>query len=267
LSLQLSELWIYPLKSAQGIALPVAELSPTGLLHDRRWLLVDPAGRFVSQRECPALARLQLSLSETELGFELGAASLKLPLPPYDLPEIPVQVWRSRVLAQCFAEPVNRWFSQHLQRPLQLVYMPEHCWRATNPDFAPGRQVSFADGYPYLLTHSASLADLNARLQQAVPMNRFRPNLVIAGGSAYAEDHWRQLRIGGLHFEIVKPCGRCVIVDIDQKTGSQQPEVLQVLASYRRQQDQVIFGQNAVCAQSAGTLQTGLRVEILNSVT
>lgn len=260
MSLHLSEIWIYPIKSAGGIRVPAADLSPTGLRHDRRWMLVDPDGRFVSQRECATMARLRMRLDAEGLHCAWDGQltdSLSLPLPPYELPSRSVTVWRSQVSAQCFPEPVGRWFSQHLERPLQLVYLPDSSFRETNPDYAPGRQVSFADGYPYLLTNQASLDDLNGRLAQPVPMTRFRPNLVISGAQAYAEDQWQRLQIGEAVFEIVKPCERCVMITQDQQTGVGGPEPLRTLAGYRRLNGKVIFGQNAVARSLSGRVQTG----------
>ncbi|MBF2054952.1 MAG: MOSC N-terminal beta barrel domain-containing protein [Candidatus Sericytochromatia bacterium] len=256
--LHLSELWVYPLKSAGGIALQRAELTSRGLRYDRRWMLVDPSGEFVSQRSSPDLRFLSTALSNSELllnWHKPGApeASLALPLDEAataDLPLISVQVWGSQVAARCFGAEINAWFSERLQRPLRLVYLPESSHRETNPRFAPGHAVGFADGYPYLITLSSSLEALNQRLAEPVPMQRFRPNLVLSGeADPWAEDHWQALRLGDFTFTLVKPCGRCVIVG--------QP-VLKALASDRKQEHGLIFGQNAVCNQVSGWLSLGL---------
>lgn len=266
MSLILTDIWIYPLKSGQGIRLPESELSPMGLQYDRRWMLVDLEGRFLSQRILPNMARLHVSLSASEIEFEFGGLLLNLPLPPYDLPEIEVNVWRSFVPAQVFSDQVNQWFSQVLEFPCQLTYMPESTWRETNPEKAPGKQVSFADGYPYLLTHQASLDDLNQRLLEPIPMDRFRPNLVITGGEAFDEEHWLTLRIGEHLFANVKPCERCVITTIDQRSAQQFKEPLRTLARYYQRDGKVIFGQNLVSDSLIGRVKQGDSVVILDAM-
>lgn len=256
--LHLSALWVYPLKSAGGIALQQAELTPRGLRYDRRWMLVDASGEFVSQRSSPDLRFLSTALSETQLLLHWRKpgepeATLALPLDDAataDLPLIAVQVWYSQVPARCFGPEINAWFSERLQRPLRLVYLPDSSHRPTSVNYAPGHEVSFADGYPYLITLNSSLDALNQRLAEPVPMQRFRPNLVLSGqAEPWAEDHWQALRLGDYTFSLVKPCGRCVIVG--------QP-VLKALASDRKQDLGLIFGQNAVCDSSAGWLSLGL---------
>ncbi|MEZ0373973.1 MAG: MOSC domain-containing protein [Candidatus Sericytochromatia bacterium] len=261
----LAQIWIYPLKSARGLRIDRAELTVMGLAHDRRWMLVDPSGRFISQRECPALARLEVSL-ERQLGFRWQKRGLELPLPPYDLPEIEVTVWHSQLRAQVFGSGATEWFSQILERPCRLVYMPETTYRRTNPSFAPGKRVSFADGYPFLLCNLASLADLNCRLSEKslspVGIERFRPNLVVDHPTAFAEDGWKELRIGAIPFKVVKPCERCVVISTDQLSGQVGKEPLSTLASYRKIAGKVIFGQNLVASVNQGRLQLGDRLEL-----
>lgn len=259
--LHLSELWVYPLKSAGGIALQQAEITPRGLKYDRRWMLVDPDGEFVSQRSSPDLRFVSTALSDTALLLHWRKpgepeATLTLPLDDAataDLPLMAVQVWYSEVQARCFGPEINAWFSERLQRPLRLVYLPDSSHRATSDNYAPGHEVGFADGYPYLITLSSSLEALNQRLAEPVPMQRFRPNLVLSGAAApWAEDHWQALRLGDYTFSLVKPCGRCAIVG--------QP-VLKALASDRKQEHGLIFGQNAVCEPNTGWLQLGRQAQ------
>lgn len=262
--MQLTGLFIYPLKAARGIALASAELTAMGLQHDRRWMLVSPEGQFITQRTCPQLARLQVGLADClRLGFE--GQELEIPLPPYQSPLKQVMVWRSCVLAQTFGPEVNHWLQQVLGLPCELVYMPDDCFRATNPVFAPGQQVSFADGYPYLLTTEASLASLNAQLraqdQSPVTMDRFRPNLVLEGAEAFAEDRWQQLRMGQFVFEVVKPCERCLVINTDQLSGERSAEPLRTLAQLHRIEQKVIFGQNLI-GPMAGRLQVGQLFEV-----
>lgn len=261
---QLSEIWIYPLKSGRGTSLLSAELGPMGLQWDRRWMLVDDQGRFLSQRELPMMARLDVRLEhETAPGlhFRFGQQKLSLPLPPYELASTQVTVWNSTIPAQVFEPEVNRWFSQCLGLSCRLVYMPESSYRATNPDFAPDKRVSFADGYPYLLCNLASLRELNEHLlaKGLVPVgiDRFRANLVVETERPFAEDHWRKLQIGTHHFEIVKPCERCVIVTTDQLSGERSKEPLRTLSELHKLEGKVIFGQNMICASESGQLQLG----------
>lgn len=262
--MSLAGIRIYPLKSGGGIELTEAELTPTGLRHDRRWMLVDEQGRFLSQRELPQMARLNVKLT-TRLIFSCDGQNLALPLPPYtDMPEIPVTVWRSTVPAQLFGPDVNHWFTQLLGRPCRLVYMPDNTRRETNPEFAPGQQVSFADGYPYLLCNLASLRDLNQRLeakgQPPVSMDRFRPNLIVEHDTPFAEDHWQQISLGEQGFKVVKPCERCVIITTDQVTAKVGKEPLTTLASFHKLDGKVIFGQNLVAFSHSGSLKIGDRL-------
>lgn len=262
--MSLASIWIYPLKSARGFELQSAEITPTGLRHDRRWMLVDLNGRFLSQRELPQMARLSVKLSEHNLIFSFEGQSLAVPLPPYELPEIPVIVWRSMIQAQLFDSSINQWLSAVLETSCQLVYMPDSTRRDTNPDFAPDRQVSFADGYPYLVCNLASLRELNRRLEAKgeapVPMDRFRPNLIVEHETAFAEDNWKQLQLGEHVFDVVKPCERCVIVTTDQQTGKVSKEPLKTLAGFHKLDGKVIFGQNLVCSSESGWLKVGDRL-------
>jgi hypothetical protein len=162
------------------------------------------------------------------------------------------------------AEPAaHAWFSRYLGFDCRLVYMDEAAHRPVDPQYAPeGREVSFADGYPLLLTAEASLADLNARLDAPVPMNRFRPNLVVAGGMAFAEDGWSRVRIGAVPFQVVKPCARCVVTTIDPQTAAQGKEPLRTLSRFRRRQGKVFFGENLIPEQP-GIVRVGDPVEVL----
>lgn len=267
--LALSGLYIYPIKSARGTRLERAHFSDLGLDYDRRWMLVNPEGHFLSQREIPDLARLEVQLQTAENALILGfdGEGLELPLPQdetYLRSELlEVQLWRSRVAAQAFAPVADRWLSEKLNRACRLVYMPRSTFRETNPEYAPGRRVSFADGYPFLLTHEASLEDLNQRLEQALPMDRFRPNLVVRGGEAFAEDRWRSFELGGHHFVVAKPCERCVMTTQDQQTGERSPEPLRTLARYRKLNGKIIFGQNLYSESQAGFLELGQELKKL----
>jgi uncharacterized protein len=248
--MRISALYIYPIKSLAGIALPSAALTPRGLANDRRWMLLGPEGLFLTQRECPELTLLQPALSPAGLRVGHRAKSLEPLLLPLETPapglKQEVQVWED----VCQATPVSReadeWFSEALQLRCRLVYMPEDSIRPLNPSYGrPGEMVGFADSCPLLIIGEASLAELNRRLPAPVPMNRFRPNIVFAGGDPFAEDGWEGFRIGGASFRGIRPCGRCQMVNVDQDSGQVSKEPLRTLSAFRRQGHKILFGLHA----------------------
>jgi uncharacterized protein len=236
-----------------------------GLRYDRRWMVVDGAGEFISQRTHPQLALVIPSIEDGTLKIEgPGRPPLRVPLDPLPAISTQVTIWDHSCSATWLGERTARWFSDFLGCPASLVHMPASTMRPANPVFAPvGTRVSFADAYPFLLISEPSLADLNRRLSVPLPMNRFRPNLVVAGCEPYEEDGWRSIRIGEIPLEIVKPCDRCVITTTDQITGDRGKEPLRTLATYRNVDGKVLFGQNVV-HRGAGTLRVGDRVRLGN---
>jgi uncharacterized protein YcbX len=263
----LSDIIIYPIKSCSGIALSRHAIVPTGFAYDRRWMLVDSAGQFISQRTVPAMARLRIALREDRLVVTApDSAPLEV---PFDVPNplrMAVSIWQDAVEALVYPERFGAWFANILRAPCRLVLIPDDEVRPVDPRYAAdGDRVGFADAYPFLLLSEGSLQDLNGRLTRPVPMNRFRPNLVVTGTEPYAEDRWKRIRIGGMEFRIVKPCARCTVPGVDQETGVAEKEVLSVLASYRTVGHKVLFGQNVI-HDSAGVLETGMPVEILEEV-
>jgi uncharacterized protein YcbX len=257
MSLTISQIWVYPVKSLGGIALEEAVAEPRGFRHDRRWMLVDPQGRFVTQRELPQMAMLGTSLQPPFLRVFWKNA-------PHILVEIPldsentlltkkmVEVWGDRCRAIEMPPEINQWFSDNLKRPLRLVYMPDSTRRRTDGRYAPaGQHVSFADGFPYLIIGQASLDELNRRMADSLPMNRFRPNLVFTGGQPFEEDGWTDFRIGANEFRRVKPCARCVVTTIDQQTGQRAAEPLKTLATFRKSGNRILFGQNLIPVRTA----------------
>lgn len=261
---QLAAIYRYPLKSAAGVACDRATLDRFGLAGDRRWLLVDPAGDFLSQRRLPALVLLRAGEKGSELALAYARASLSVPRPGADAPRRTVTVWGDRVSAADAGDAPAAWLSRQLGTPCRLVYMPDDCRRPVDPAYAPAdTAVSFADGFPLLLLTQGSLDELNARLPSPVPMDRFRPNLVIEGTDPHAEDRWRRVRIGDVTLELVKPCARCVIPSIDQATGARDPHINRVLASYRRRGGEILFGQNVI-HDGPGELVAGNVLEVLD---
>ncbi len=265
--MKVTELNIYPVKSTRRIALTESEVLPRGLPWDRRWMLVDADGRFLTARQYPALARVDTALGETALRVSVdGREPLQIPLTPPAAQTTSVTIWRDRCQAMPVGAGADRWFSDYLGVSCRLVQMTDELVRPVNPDYGRAAdEVSFADGFPMLLISEASLADLNRRLPAAVPMQRFRPNLVVDGDRAYGEDGWRLIRVGTVEFEGVKNCSRCVFTTIDPRSGVKDPggEPLRTLASYRRREGGgVYFGQNLI-PRGRGTIRLGDRVEVL----
>ena len=259
----LSGLYVYPVKSARGIALQEATLTSRGLAHDRRFLVVDEAGVYLTQRELPQLARLSTAFAgdALELTWE-GLGVLHVPLVPTTTARRRVRVWNDDVEALELDSAAQDFLSRAFGRAVSLVYMPEDSTRAPSAFARAGDLIAFSDDFPYLIASESSLADLSVQAGQAIPMDRFRPNLVVQGAAAYAEDIWRDVRIGGLRFEIVKPCARCVITTTDQTSGERvNKEPLATLARYRLWRGQAIFAQNAI-ARDPGTLHVGCEVRV-----
>jgi MOSC domain-containing protein len=254
----LSALVVYPLKGARGIATDAVELDRFGPRFDRRWMVVEPDGTFLTQREAPRLCLI--SASPHEGGLRLEGPDR----PPCDVPPIEptssrrmVRIWDDRVGAFDCGDAAARWCSAWLNRDCRLVHLPGTAARRTDPDYDPaGSSVAFPDGYPMLLIGEASLEDLNRRLALPVPMDRFRPNLVVRGAEPFAEDEWRRFRIGGLRLEAVKPCARCTVPTVDQATSERGKEPLTTLATFRKRGSSVLFGMNVVHRQ-LGTLRVG----------
>jgi hypothetical protein len=261
--IQLSGIYIYPIKSAAGISLKTAEVGNRGLQYDRRWMLVDETGKFLSQRQLPRMALITVQLEGYQLVVKApNREILSIPLHIESSERIPVQVWNDVCDAIPVGEEVSQWFSEFLEISCQLVYMPDNSFRPVDSRYARhNEQVSFTDGFPFLLISQASLQDLNERLDEPIPMNRFRPNLVISGCEAFAEDSWHLIHIGSIPFHVVKPCERCSITTVDQAQGIRRKEPLQTLAQYRRKNGKILFGQNLIQAQ-LGVLQVGDSVEI-----
>ena len=263
MTLRLTGLNIYPIKSARGMALEQSEVDDFGLRYDRRWMVVDQAGMFLTQRDHPRMALIKPSMAGGLLWLDAPVMPpLKTPLDPPATVATQVTVWNDVCLATWLGKRAADWVTEFLGVPCSLVHMPDHVVRPVNPAFAPpGAKVSFADGYPFLLISEESLADLNRRLSRPVPMDRFRPNLVVAGGSPYVEDGWTNIQIGGLRMRVVKPCARCVITTTDQVTTERTREPLQTLATYRNVNGQVMFGQNVV-HETVGQLRIGDEVVV-----
>lgn len=258
MTVRLTGINIYPIKSARGIALSEWETDTFGLRYDRRWMVVDGHGRFITQRNHPRMALVTVGVGDGVLHIDApGMPALETPLHPVAAVLTEVVVWNFAGPGTWLGEAAALWFSAFLGTECSLVHMGDDVVRLANPLFAPeSTRVSFADGYPILLISEESLADLNGRLSQPLPMNRFRPNLVVAGAEAYAEDGWGKIEIGGMALRVVKPCFRCAITTTDQVTAERGQEPLRTLARYRRVNGEVMFGQNVV-HETTGSLRVG----------
>jgi uncharacterized protein len=256
----IQDIFIYPIKSLGGIRVSEAVVEEKGFQHDRRWMLVDQKGMFISQRDFPQLALLAVRVEVNELVVfhkKDQEKAVKIPVDLASGPELMVTVWDDQVLAKTVDPSLDQFFSDFLGFSVRLVVMPENSRRKVDPRYAlNGESVSFADGMPYLIIGQESLNDLNSRLEDPVTMDRFRPNLVFTGGVPYIEDSLREIKIGELDFQIVKPCARCVMTTVDQASGIKGKEPLKTLASYRTFNNKVYFGQNVVALQS-GKIRVG----------
>jgi hypothetical protein len=258
--ISLSALYVYPVKSLAAIAVREAEVTPRGLQYDRRFMVVGPDGEFFTQRDIPRMATIWTEIDGGLLRLAAPeAGEVSLPLEPAGGEPATVRVWSSTCQAIAPSQAVDLWLGEYLGTECRLVYMPEATRRPTNPEHGgPGHVVSFADGYPFLVTSEDSLAELNARLARPLPMNRFRPNLVISGAGAWAEDGWKEFRVGEARLRMAKPCGRCQVTTTDQATGEVTgPEPLATLATFRTHPEfGTCFGMNAVPVDCA-TLRVG----------
>lgn len=250
--MELSAIHIYPIKGVRAVSRDVCAVVERGLLHDRRFMIVSEVGLAITQREVPELSLIAATIDGETLGIAAHSGErLAVPLAPTG-PRRTVTVWSSSVSAVDVPE-ASEFLSSILGTTAHLVYMPDD---ARRPVKSCDAIVSFADGYPFLLTNEASLADLNAHMQAPVPMDRFRPNLVVRGAPAWAEDHWARIRIGAIDFDLPKPCDRCVVTTIDQRTAERGKEPLATLARLRSRDNKVWFGENLV-HRGLGELRVG----------
>lgn len=269
--MKVSELNVYPLKSGRGIALTEAEIGPAGIPGDRQMMVTDPDGMFITQRDLPALARLGVTPqpSSVEIGME-GWGSLTVDRPDAQQ-RMDVVVWKSALSAAVAGDEVNRTLSEWLGREVRLVFFDGRSHRTASSEWAgEDTPVTFSDGYQVLITTTASLAainaDMRARGEGEIGMERFRPNIVIETDEAWVEDNWESVEIGGITFDLVKPCARCIMTTQDQKTGSRDvaspmPAMGRIRMSADRRVPGPLFGWNAVPRQS-GRIRLGDEVRV-----
>ena len=263
--LRVDGLYRYPVKSCGGTSLPSATVGPRGIVGDRQWMVVDDTGEFLTQREHHRMSLVRPHLTDDGL-LELNAPGMP-PLtvtPAIRHDRVDVSIWNDRCVAIDEGPTVAEWLSAFLDVRCRLVRFPDDATRRVDPEYAgPNDQVGFADGFSFLLASCASLDDLNHRLASPLPMNRFRPNIVVSGGEAFQEDRWKRIRIDAIAFAVVKPCARCVTTTVDQQTGEASREPLRTLATFRNVPGRgVMFGQNLIHDQS-GVLHVGAEVTVI----
>jgi uncharacterized protein YcbX len=249
--LKITSIYIYPIKGLAGISLQTSKVEKRGLQYDRRWLLVDENGKFLTQRSHPNMALLQPSFDNGNLLVQHKLKTVNALSIPLSLPEnsktIKVTIWDDTCKAILVGAQYDDWFSSVLNVNCRLVFMPDSTNRWIDPKYAKkGEVVSFADGYPVLVAGEGSLNDLNNRLDSPVPMNRFRPNLVFSGGQPFEEDQWGHFKVGEeAFFRGTKPCARCQVPTIDQETAEMGKEPIKTLSTFRRFDRKILFGLNA----------------------
>lgn len=263
--MKVHSLFVYPVKSLSGIEVQSFDTDDFGPVGDRRWMIVDDDNRFVTQREHPELARVSTALRRGNVVIDIpGEGEFSLAATEA---EVRVLVWRDWVKAVIGQSAANVALSRFCSKSVRLVYMPDSSFRRVDAGRVDAyRRVGFADGFPFLVTNTASLEELNGRLDAPVEMRRFRPNIVLEGAQAWEEDAWQQLTIADNRFSIVKPCSRCVMTTVDPDTGRKDDALqpLRTLARYRRTGDGVIFGQNAI-HESPGSIRVGDPVTVNKS--
>jgi uncharacterized protein YcbX len=268
MTIVVSALYYYPIKSCRGIALGEAVLDARGIAGDRAYMVIDEDGGFLTQRELPRMALIEPrpSTDGTSLAVDApGMPSLVVEVDGAGTRR-PVTIWDDRCSAIDLGPEPAEWLSEFLATPCRLVRFPPDEKRPVDPTFAmqTSDQVGFSDGFPLLLTSESSLADLNARMATPLPMNRFRPNVVVRGSAPYAEDSWSRIRVGQIALAVVKSCARCPITTTDQLTAVRAKEPLRTLATYRHVHGKgVMFGQNVIHADT-GTIRVGDAVLLLD---
>ncbi|MFN8411487.1 MAG: MOSC domain-containing protein [Anaerolineales bacterium] len=261
----LSSMTYYPIKACRGFDVSESNVERMGLEHDRRMMVVTPEGEFLTQREYPRLALVTPTLKNDSVilsapNFDSIHFTTQKSGMPY-----PVNIWRSKgVQAIDQGDETAQWFSDWLGTSVRLVHIADGFKRTLNPDYAVNADdhTGFADGYPILIISEESLQNLNSKLDSALPMNRFRPNIVVKGCEPFAEDSWKRIKIGEIEMALVKPCPRCVVTTIDKETLEKNKEPLKALSTYRNQEGGAMFGMNVIPLNS-GRLERGMNVQVI----
>lgn len=261
--LKLSQIWIYPIKSLGGITLSSVNVMAKGLQYDRRWMLVDESGTAMTQRTYPKMSLLKLSIENNQISISYGKHLLHLDVESDGFPTaLRVNIWNDSVSVFEVNPSYSAWFSELLGTNCKLVHFPEENARPVDPRYKVNDEhVSLADAYPFLIIGQGTLDDLNAKLKEPVPINRFRPNFVFTGGQAFEEDSWRNFTIGNIRFVGVKLCDRCILITVNQDTAEKGQEPLKTLATYRKRDNKIYFGQNLVTLDK-GKVNVGDKITV-----
>jgi hypothetical protein len=267
--MRIVDIYRYPVKSLRGHRLDRTSVERIGLEGDRRWLVVDESNRFMTIRQTPTMAQIEVDVALDGILLRHSAHGEQAVSTPSRLgPSVAVSIWKDSVEARRCDADADRFLSRILGKEVSLVYLADPNARRVDPAFGEADDaVSFADGYPILLVAAASLADLSKRMGSDISVRRFRPNLVVEGSQAWAEESWREIRIGSVRLRVVKPCGRCVVTTRDPDSGEQidPHEPLKTLATFHRAADgAIIFGQNVIPAET-GSIAIGDPVEVLEA--
>lgn len=263
--LTVSRLFIYPVKSLGGIEISSAVLTDRGFQYDRRWMLVDDNNQFITQRDFPRLALFQVNIIDEGLQVihKPGKEHILIPFRPLHNEYLFVTVWDDLCMAQPVSEEINDWFSKILSFPCKLVYMPDEVRRKVDANYASNNEItSFSDGYPLLIIGQASLDELNRRLIEPLPINRFRPNIVFTGGIPHEEDVLKHFTINNINLYGAKPCARCTITTINHETAEKGKEPLKTLATYRMKNNNIYFGQNLLY-EGSGEIKVGDEIKVV----
>jgi uncharacterized protein YcbX len=263
MSLRISGIFIYPVKSLGGIPVGSASVMKKGLQHDRRWMLVDSGNIFLTQRIHTRMALFKMNFANE--GFQVTYDGNDIVIPSaMEGESVRAKIWDDEVTVQEVSTTHSNWFSKHLGFPCKLVAFPEENDRPVDVRYRLGDDhVSLADAYPLMMIGQSTLDDLNRRMEIPLPMNRFRPSVVFTGGEPFEEDHWDKFTMNNLRFAGVKLCKRCVLITIDQATGVKGTEPLATLSTYRKKDNGVYFGQNVI-PMEPGKLSIGDEI-IINS--
>lgn len=257
-------IFIYPVKSLSGISLQSAALCHTGLQYDRRWMLVDANGQFITQRDRKELCLFTVTMSETYFTITYLQQSINIPLTLETGELMTVTVWNDAVHALVASDEINTWFSNQLKQTVTLVYMPDTTHRSISPTHViNNEQVGFADGYPVLMIGEASLHFLQSKIEEEIPMNRFRPNIVFSGDEPNEEDFWHYFNINDITCRGIKPCKRCTVTTINQQTAISNAEPLKTLATYRKVDSYILFGQN-IALPDSGQISIGDEITVID---
>ena len=265
--LTISEINTYPVKSLRGISVKFAKVTDRGFEHDRRWMLIDHFGNFMTQREYPQMAFINVEIEDNGLNvYHRNKKDLDKHFVSFNISKtkaITVPIWDDTCTAFLVGKDSDKWFSEALEIECKLVYQPDDTRRSVDEKYSVKKEiVSFADGYPFLIIGQSSLDDLNSRLDESLPMNRFRPNIVFTGGEPYQEDKMKKFKAGDIIFYGVKPCARCTITTTNQETAERLIEPLKTLATYRKVENKVLFGMNLL-HKGSGEVRIGDKIELL----